>query len=289
MIPSPTEISYFIEVASTLNLSRAAERLGISQPTITLAMQRLENSVGAPLFIRSKRGVTLTNAGKHLNTQARELLQKWEALRQSALSSDLLIQGTFKIGAHPTVALYSLCNVLPSLLKSYPQLKIELVHDLSRKILEQVIQMKIDIGVVVNPVRHPDLIIQTLCKDEVTLWAANDKSVLNLYKEGRSTLIADPELLQTQAILNKLKKQKINFNSALYSSNLEVIAKLTSNKGGIGILPERAALSHPQYALIKIPGAPIIHDEICLAYRVENKKIRSVQLILQRIASALKS
>lgn len=60
MMPSPADLSYFIEVGNVLNLSRAAERLGISQPSLTLSIQRLEHSVGTALLIRSNKGVTLT-------------------------------------------------------------------------------------------------------------------------------------------------------------------------------------------------------------------------------------
>ena len=62
MVPSAAELEYFLEVSSTLNLSRASERLGISQPSLSLAIKRLEQSVGTELFIRHKHGVTLTQA-----------------------------------------------------------------------------------------------------------------------------------------------------------------------------------------------------------------------------------
>jgi len=53
MIPSPADLGYFMEVASTLNVSRAAERLGISQPSLSLAIRRMEEALGAPLLVRS--------------------------------------------------------------------------------------------------------------------------------------------------------------------------------------------------------------------------------------------
>lgn len=61
---SPQEIRYFVEIAGTLNFSRAAERLGVSQPTLTHAMNRLESDLGIRLFHRSKQGVQLTTAGQ---------------------------------------------------------------------------------------------------------------------------------------------------------------------------------------------------------------------------------
>ena len=71
MLPNPAEILYFLEVASTLNISRAAERLGITQPTLSLAVQRLEATLGTPLLLRGKTGVRLTKAGSKFATQSR--------------------------------------------------------------------------------------------------------------------------------------------------------------------------------------------------------------------------
>src|SRR4029079_13501420 len=153
MIPSSTDLTYFIEVASLLNLSRAAETLGISQPSLTLAMQRLEASVGTSILIRQKRGVTLTKAGKQLLAHARSLLEQWDSIKSAALASTYEVQGCFTLGCHPSVALYSLPHFLPGLLKKYPNLEIQLHHDSSRKITEKVINLSIDIGIVINPVK----------------------------------------------------------------------------------------------------------------------------------------
>src|SRR3990167_1169865 len=105
MTPSPSDLSYFIEVANMSNLSRASEALGISQPSLTLAMQRLEQTVGAPLLVRHKRGVTLTKAGEQLLAHARDLMQRWENIKSEALASMHEVQGAISLGCHPTVAL----------------------------------------------------------------------------------------------------------------------------------------------------------------------------------------
>ncbi|MBI3558282.1 MAG: LysR family transcriptional regulator [Deltaproteobacteria bacterium] len=197
MLPSAAELQYFIEVASTLNVSRAAERLGISQPTLSLAIQRLETSFGLPLLIRSKSGVRLTQAGQKLVTQARGLLLDWEKIRGDALKDASEVSGRYVIGCHPSVALYSLPHVLPELVEQHQGLDIKLVHDLSRKITEDVVSFKIDFGIVVNPTEHPDLVIKLLCTDEVSVWGASPA-------RNADVLICDPELLQTQSLLKQL-------------------------------------------------------------------------------------
>src|SRR5450432_3815930 len=100
MLPSPSELHYFIEVTNTLNVSRAAERLGISQPTLSLAIRRLEANFGAPLLIRTKSGVQLTHMGQKLVAQARNLLHEWERIREDALRDETEIRGRYVLGCH---------------------------------------------------------------------------------------------------------------------------------------------------------------------------------------------
>jgi len=283
MIPSPADLNYFIEVALTENLSRAAERIGISQPSLTLAIQRLEQSVGALLLNRSKRGVSLTPAGRQLLSQARDLIDRWEQVRARTLSSELEIQGHFSLGCHPSVGLYSLPLFMPKLLEENPNLEIRLVHDISRRILEQVIQMKVDIGIVVNPSKHPDLVIKKLCSDQVTLWKCKGSSPLQNPQSDEAILICDPELLQTQHVIKLMKKKGLRFNRMISSSSLEVIAQLTASGLGVGLLPGRVAELARGSQLQRVKMAPAFEDEICLVYRMENKGVRALQEIAQSV------
>ena len=279
MLPSSIELTYFIEIATTLNISRAAERVGVSQPSLSLAVQRLEHSMGTALLVRSRKGVTLTQAGQQLFLHARDLLQRWEKIKTSALASSTEIQGRYIIGCHNSVALYSLPKSITGILKEHSRLELHLVHDLSRRITERVIQAEIDIGIVVNPVRHPDLIIHRLCSDEVALWVKKYEKNTDIFCDN-PILICDGELLQTQYILKKLRYSRIVFNRVLNTSSLELISAMTAEGAGIGIIPGRVA---EQYALKKYPRTPTFRDEICILIRVENKKIPAIQKIIASI------
>lgn len=284
MIPSPTDLGYFLEVANLLNLSRAAETIGISQPSLTLAMQRLETTVGTAILIRHKRGVSLTKAGKQLLLHTRRLLQQWETIKSETLASQHEVQGSFKIGCHPSVALYSLPRIMGDLLENYPDLEVHLKHDSSRKITEQIINLSVDIGIVVNPVKHPDLVIKKLDDDRVTLWKGSGSRHIQDMHSSQALLLCDPDLVQTQAILRKLKKAGTLPNRLLTTNNLEVIAELTASNCGIGILPEKIARSRH---LLPIPRAPHYEDEICVLYHGSNRDIKAVQTIVEAIKKAL--
>lgn len=281
MIPSQYELKYFLEVAHTLNISRAAERLGITQPALTHAIQRLEAALSTLVLVRTKTGVTLTKSGQKLALHSKHLLQEWEKLKGDILKEEETLSGRYTLGCHESVALYSLSHFLPKLLKENSALNIRLTHNLSRRIAEDVISFKVDFGIVVNPPPHPDLIIKTLFQDVVTLWTSSAKT-------NRDVLICDPELIQSQSILNQLSKKNIHFQRLVTSSSLEVITSLTASGAGIGIIPTRVATRLPHLHLKPFnKTAPQFHDRICLIYRADTQTSKASKKIAHFIQQSL--
>lgn len=109
------------------------------------------------------------------------------------------------------------------------------------------------------------------------LYGCRKKAVKN-----PKLLICDPDLLQSQSLLKDLKKRGISFERMVFSGSLEVIADLTANGCGIGILPARVA-AMARKKLVRVPKAPVFYDEHCLIFRVENKKVKTVQAIAAAI------
>lgn len=289
MIPSPSELHYFIEVASTLNISRAAERLGISQPSLSLAVKRLEEALGAELLIRSKSGVNLTRAGQKFVVQARSLLHEWDRMTTETLKEETHLTGRYIIGCHQSVGLYTLPGFLPDLLQKYPELEIKLQHGLSRQITDEVIGFKVDFGIVVNPVEHPDLVVKTLAKDEVGLWTGPSPTAIESAQTGQGVLICDPELLQTQSILKQMAKKGLTFKRTLTSSSLEVVTELTYCGAGVGILPGRVATRDTTRPLTFVVGSPRFQDRICLVYRADAQKSAASKSLLAVLSRCLES
>lgn len=268
------DLEYFLVVVETQNLSRAAERLGLTQPSMTVALRRLEDQMKTALFERSRKGVRLTRAGERLAVKAREFLREWDEVFQEVRDEALHIQGVYRLGAHPSVAMYSLPKLLSSFLREEPRLEIRLMHDLSRKVTEAVISQDCDWGIVVNPVAHPDLVLKELARDEVTLWRARGQV-------NEDVLILDPDLKQTDEILKKLKKNP--FQRRIYSSNLEVIKALVAEGAGVGVLPERVVgLGNRDFQKWS-PSAPTFEDRICLIYRTEARAWPATKALVKQI------
>lgn len=243
--------------------------------------------MGQSLLVRSKSGVKLTRAGQRLVREARELLSKWEQLVAETARDENEIRGRYTLGIHPSVALYSLEHFLPELLQTYSELQIDLVHDLSRKVTEKIISFQIDFGIVVNPAQHPDLVILELFKDEVRYFTSKKKTPTNNPESEEKVLIHEPSLTQTQDVYSKSQKKGLNFKRTLSSSNLEVIARLTSSGAGLGILPTRVAKKEDS-TLQPLEGSPIFKDSICLVYRHDFLKSEAARTMTKWIAAKLR-
>jgi len=267
------DLVYFLELTQTKHVSRAAERLGVTQPTLSHCIKRLENAVGTALFIRTKKGIELTPAAERLRESSEELLLKWNEVMKSANDEVDEAKGLIRLGVHTAVAQYMLPQVLPQFLKQYPEIQVSLEHGLSRHVTEKVISSNLDVGFAVNPVEHPDLVIKELITDRVTLWKS--KNAVN-----NDILIVEPSLLQSQNLLQKLNKKGLLFKRKIESQSLEVIAQLVQAGVGSAILPERVMKAFCDSSVVQVKEAPEISDRICMVYLQKFRKLKRGQVFI---------
>lgn len=270
------DLKYFLKVAESLNVTRASEQLGITQPTLSYSIKRLETELGGELIIRLKNGIQLTKLGEDFRIKCRELILNWENLKKLVNPEDVEVKGEYTLAIHPSVALYTLDKFLPQVVEKYPLLNFKLLHGLSREMTEKVISWEADFGIVVNPIPHPDLVIKELYKDTVTLFAL---------KGASQKLIMDPELHQTQFVVNLLKRKNFSITDTIKSGNLEVVYKLASAGLGLGLLPQTIAKANPK--LMRVKDAPAYEDRICLIYRREKHRTNVSKFIFETILSSL--
>lgn len=282
MMPSAAELTYFLEAANTLNLSIAAKNLGMTQPALSRAIQNLEMTTGAALLIRHQRGVTLTPAGKKMLQQVKPLLQHWQNTKLEALAAHQEVQGKIKIGCHSTTAIF-LHGILCELLEQYTGLEIELCHGYSENLTQQVIDLNLDIGIVTNPIQYPDLIIRKITETDTTLWVGKGNREIQKIHSPDSILICNPAVRHTQIMLQQCKTRKINFRRLLKVNSIEVVASLTANGCGIGLLPSSFVQAIYGSKLKRIANMPVIKDDLNLIYRKEYINVKAVQIILAAI------
>lgn len=280
MLPSPKELKVFSEVYLSNNLSRSAERLDLSQPAISKIIKRLETNLSTELFIRQKNGVKPTQAAISLFKHVNEFIAYWQQVKSSCHDVANEVAGTINLGVHQSLAKTTLPFFLPSLINAYPKLSINLAHDLSRNIVEQVILLKIDIAIVANPIAHPDLVIIKLFDDTVTF-------ISHINNTNHNILICDQNLTQTKVLIQQAKKQGHSFQQTIETNHLELISTLINQKVGIGILPVSIAKLTGEKALKPLDSFPCYHDEISLCFHRDNRKIKAIQSIKRHIIEKL--
>jgi DNA-binding transcriptional LysR family regulator len=284
VLPTATDLSYFLAVVDTLNIRRAAERLRIAQPSLSTAMQRLEVAIGSPLLTRTNSGVQLTRAGQRLVPKIRALLDEWEKVCSEAAADEAEIRGRYVLGCPEGVALYTLPLALPELLRAHSTLEIEFVHGGSYRITDDVITGKIDFGIVANPARHPDLVIKRICSDEVRMWVSGSPDRTQDPRSGEAVLVSVPAFID----LGQIRSAGVSFARTITTRSHHVVATLVAAGIGIGILPGRVAALFSTSGIRPLPREMFhLEHEICFVYRSDAHRLLGSRRLAQEIEAAL--
>lgn len=163
------QLRYFCAVARTGAFTRGAEEEGVTQPTLSQQIRKLEASLGVALFERRGRRVRLTQPGMRLLPIAQEVLRHVVDARQAleCLRSD--IQGPLRVGCIPTVMPYLLAPRAAEFQRQYPDVELHLVENTTARLAQQLQDGEVDVAVVGLPVPHPDLVCSELFREPLLL------------------------------------------------------------------------------------------------------------------------
>lgn len=262
-----SDIRNFVHTTKYPTIVESAKVLGITQPSLSESIKRLELDLGSILFYRSKSGIKLTSFGKSFLIKANILLNNYTDLTLAQSKIPL------RIGAHQTVASYIFSSMLYKIQSYQERLDIQFIHNHSRHIQKQVQDGDIDIGFIINAMPMPDLIIKHILTDRVCIWSSDNNS------NKTNIIFADLELTQAQWIIKKSKLKNFNI---VHSSSLEVIYNMVRDGQGLGILPERLVNHYSQgnkKNLKVVKESPFFKDELSIVYRPElrqNNYLREV-------------
>lgn len=270
-----TPLRYFREVAEQGSFTAAARALAISQPSLSVAVKKLEEALGAELLHRGRQGVSLTRAGHILLERTREAERALGAAREELRALETIPRGRFTLGAHESLAAYFLPGFMARFLATHPSVAIDLRNGNSREVEEAVVERRLDVGLVVNPTRHDDCVVVDLFRDRVGFVVATDL-LATRRGAGRALLsqhplIHVPVLRQTQSLVRNLADDGIAPPSQLTCSSMELVKSLVLDGVGVGILPFRVArhgVSAGRLAVLD-PDLPVFEDVITLVRRYD--------------------
>jgi len=223
-------LEVFCRVAEQQSISAAARALRISQPAVTQHIKLLEESFPATLFLRTRHGVTLTEAGVVLLDHARRVAALEEEVSHKLRLPDGALGGRIRLGASTTVTQYHLPDVLARFKKRHPAVEVEVLEGNSDAMIGALLAQRIDIGLIEVPCRRRDLRAQSFFEDEIVVIAAPDdplvrkKSVTVSQLIERPLIVREPGSGTRKTVEDSLHRLKVEL------SQLRIIQELPSTE-----------------------------------------------------------
>ena len=297
-----TQLRYFQAIASCGSLTAAARTLGVSQPTLTVALRNLEESLSTTLFLRERTGVKLTATGEELQRHAVEIFSLLERAEEGVRGLEDGDVGHFVIGCHESLGAYFLPKVMGDFLDGAPRIELTIWNGSSASVLRAVLDHHVHFGIVVNPSLHPDLVVVPLFSDAVDLFVAADvelspkskrlrQSDLRAARASRSRSEAD-EILRTgpllfagrvhqcQVIIDRIAEAGLLPKRLLPCGDFELVKSLALAGVGVALLPGRVAAYGQEGKLRRLHAdLPSFADTIALVYRSDIHRTRAAMRV----------
>jgi DNA-binding transcriptional LysR family regulator len=285
----------FVEVARTGNVSRAAQSLFLTQPALTARLKSLENELGVELFVRSARGMSLTDAGRAFLPYAQRTLGLVTEGRQVIADLREGATGELVIGAAPAVSTYLLPTILKAFRSTYPNVRLGVRTGHTEEVLEMVLRRDVNIGVG-RPVRHPDVELIPVFEDELLLV------VSRRHPFAARTKVRMDELASERLILFDRASSYHELTSALFREagvvpvsimeldNVEAAKKMVQQGLGVALLPRMALaaeLRSRSLRPVRLIGAqPVRRPIVALRRRDAGEPIGPVAGFLETLREA---
>lgn len=278
-----SQYKIFYEVAKAGNISKAAKELYISQPAISKAISKLEDSLGLSLFTRSSRGVQLTSEGEILFEHTREAFDALDRGEQELKRIQEFDIGHLRIGVSNTLCKYILLPYLKTFIDQYPHMKVTIESQATAQTLGRLEQQKIDLGLVAEPSVRRDLAFIPVMDIQDT-FVTTPNYLENLYlREGRDTSLFETGnimLLDTSNITRHHVDEYMAENNICPHQILEVTTMdllIEFAKIGLGIacvIKELVQKELDSGLLVEIPlYIPIHRRTIGFAYHPSNQSM----------------
>jgi len=293
-----TQLEYIIAVDTYRHFAEAAAHCFVTQPTLSMQIQKLEEELSIKIFDRSKQPVLPTEPGTEIIEQARKIIGERDVLTEMIESKKGIVNGELRLGIIPTLAPYLLPLFIPSFAKKYPRVKI-IVHELTTSlIISRLREGKIDMGILVTPLNEHGIKEQVLFYEELMVYVARNNDVFK-----KSYVLAkdiDPEKLWLleeghcfrSQIINLCELKKSSRESTLFeyeAGSLETLRRMVDLNDGITILPELATLdlSAKQEQHIRYFKQPAPVREVSVITHRDFVKKKLVELVKKEIIASV--
>ncbi|WP_276485070.1 hydrogen peroxide-inducible genes activator [Paraflavitalea pollutisoli] len=292
------QLEYVVAVDICRHFAMAANRCYVTQPTLSMQIQKLEEELGVKIFDRSKQPVVPTEAGVEIIEQARKILAEKNVIQEIVQNKKGILTGELRIGIIPTLAPYLLPLFVQSFAKKYPHVKLIVQEMLTEYVISRLREGRIDVGIVVTPLQEKGIKEHVLFYEELLAYVAK-KNVA--YK--KTYVLAqdiDPEKLWLMEEGHCFRSQIVNLCELRKSSemsshfeyeagSIEALRRMVELNDGITILPELTTLDMDpkRLQMVRHFQKPAPMREVSLVVHRDFVKKRLIEVLKEEVLAGM--
>jgi LysR family transcriptional regulator, hydrogen peroxide-inducible genes activator len=293
-----TQLEYIVALDTYRHFSLAAEHCHVTQPTLSMQIQKLEEELGLAIFDRSKQPVIPTETGLEIITQARVVLSERNVMTEMVASRKGTLVGELKIGIIPTLAPYLLPLFIRSFNINYPGVRLVVNEMMTEYIVQKLKQGRIDVGILVTPLQEPGIRELVLFHEELMVYVSRKNAT---YKKTyvlpqdidpeKLWLMEEGHCFRSQ-IMNLCELRKASFTGSHFqyeAGSIETLKRMVDTNDGITILPELTTLdmSKKQLQQIRRFKSPVPMREVSMVTHRDFVKKALIEALRKEIFAAI--
>ena len=290
-----TELKYIVAVARERHFGRAAEACFVSQPTLSVAVRKLEEELGVTLFERGASEVSLTPLGEQVVAQAHRVLEEAEGVKRVASQSKDQLAGSLRLGAIYTIGPYLLPGLIPILRERAPRMPLLIQENYTLKLADLLRRGELDLVVLSLPFAETGMVTQAVYDEPFRIvlpsahaWLKNEEIPAAWVEQEDVLLLTSGNCFRDQVLqaCPMLNRGSNNVQKTLEGSSLETIRYMVASGVGITVLPSTSADSIPEHnSLLAVRpfAAPIPRRRVALAWRKSFPRPQAVEAVYRAI------
>ncbi len=293
------QLEYIVAVDTYRHFAKAAEASFVTQPTLSMMIQKLEEELGVKIFDRGQQPVQPTPIGTLIINQARIIVSQVKQVKNIVDEEKGVLQGNLRLGVIPTIAPY----LLPELIRlhnlSNNEVELVIEEATTDQILEKLIAGTLDVGLLATPLNndrlreHPiyyERFFAYVSPEETSLYAKRELSEEDL-NINRLWLLTDTHCLKNQILklCNMRRKRNVHTLLSYEAGSIATLVNIVDNNSGLTIIPEMALrhLNERQQQNVRPLKSPVPVREVSLVTRKEFLRERMLDILTQEIRAAV--
>lgn len=286
------QLEYILAVDTYRHFAKAAEHCRVTQPTLSMMIQKLEDELGVKLFDRNTQPVSPTPAGRKVIDQARVVLYQTSLIKEIVNEEEQSLKGTFRLAVLPTIAPYLLPRFFQQLSEKHPDLDIRIKEMQTAPTLKALIDGKIDAAIIANQPTENLLQGETLYYEQFYAYIARNENLFkkNLVRSsdvsGERLWLLDEGHCFRDQLMRFCQMEKVKIRQAAYQlGSLETFMRMVEGGNGITFIPELAIyqLSDQQKELVRPFAIPRPAREIVWVTRKDFIRHTIANLLIRNI------